>query len=87
MRAVFEKLETGRTLTKEDVDERWKEMAGNAGKHTRPVSLRKAVLTVAVDSSAWMYEMAGRKRTLLKQLKRAFGKDKISELHFRIGEI
>lgn len=84
---VFEKIERGRTLTREDVEERWKEVAGDAARHTRPVALRKATLTVFVDSSAWMHQMALRKRTVLKQLKRAFGKDKISGIHFRIGEI
>ena len=87
VKAVFEKLEAGKTLTKEDVEERWKDIAGNAARHTRPVALRKSTLTVFVDSSAWMQEMTMRKRPILKQLKRAFGKDKISGIHFRIGEI
>lgn len=87
VKAVFERIERGRTLTKEDVEERWKEIAGDAARHTRPVALRRATLTVFVDSSAWMQQVTIRKRTLLKQLKRAFGKDKISGIHFRIGEI
>ena len=87
VKAVFERLERGKTLTKEDVEERWRKIAGNAALHTRPVSLRKSTLTVFVDSSAWMQEMTLRKRTVLKQLKREFGKDKISGIHFRIGEI
>ena len=61
---------------------------GEAGvKHARPVSLRKGVLTVFVDSSGWMHEMSFQKRKLLKQLKRVFGKDKILGIQFRIGEI
>ena len=87
VKAVFERIERGRTLTKEDVEERWKEIAGDAARHTRPAALRRATLTVFVDSSAWMQHVTIRKRTLLKQLKRAFGKDKISGIHFRIGEI
>ena len=87
VKAVFERIETGKSLTKEDVEARWKEMAGNAAKHTHPASLRKTILTVLVDSSAWMQEMTLRKRILLKQLKTAFGKDKISGIHFKIGEI
>jgi predicted nucleic acid-binding Zn ribbon protein len=88
VKAVFEKLEREKTLSKEDVEERWKEIAGvGAAKHTRPVTLRKEVLTVFVDSSTWMQEMSLNKRKLLKQLKRAFGKDKISGIHFKIGEI
>ena len=87
VKAVFEKLEREKALTREDVEERWKEIAGDAARHTRPVSLRKTNLTVFVDSSAWMQEMAIRKRILLKQLKSAFGKDRISGIQFRIGEI
>ena len=87
VKAVFERIETGKSLTKEDVETRWKEIAGNAAKHTHPASLRKTILTVLVDSSAWMQEMTLRKRILLKQLKTAFGKDKISGIHFKIGEI
>ena len=87
VKTVFERLEREKTLTREDVEDRWKEIAGNAARHTRPVSLRKSTLTVFVDSSAWMQEMAIRKRIVLKQLKRAFGKDRISGIHFRIGEI
>jgi predicted nucleic acid-binding Zn ribbon protein len=87
VKSVFERLEAGKTLTKEDVEARWKEIAGNASRHTYPASLRKSTLTVLVDSSAWLQEMTMRKRILLKQLKTAFGKDKISGIHFRIGEI
>jgi predicted nucleic acid-binding Zn ribbon protein len=44
------------------------------------------VLTVCVDSSSWMQEMSMQKRRILKRLKSIFGKDRISELHFKIGE-
>jgi predicted nucleic acid-binding Zn ribbon protein len=87
VKSVFESMERARTLTREDVEERWKELSGDAARHTRPAALRKTVLTVFVDSSAWMHQMSIRKRNLLKQLKRSFGKDKISGIHFKIGEI
>ena len=88
VKAVFERLEREKTLTREDVEERWKTIAGFSGaKHTRPAALRKGVLTVFVDTSGWLQEMSMRKRKLLKQLKSVFGKDKISGIHFKIGEI
>ena len=87
LKAVFERLEREKDLTKEDVEERWRRLAGDAARHTRPVSLRKSTLTVFVDSSSWMQEMVLRKRMILKQLKRTFGKDRISGIQFRIGEI
>ena len=88
VKAVFEKLEREKTLTREDVETQWKELVGDSGVgHARPVSLRKGVLTVFVDSSGWMHEMSLRKRKLLKQLKRVYGKDKILGIQFRIGEV
>jgi predicted nucleic acid-binding Zn ribbon protein len=88
LKMVFAKLESEKTFTKEDIEGQWKEIVGEvAAKHTRPASLRKGVLTVFVDSSGWTQEMTLRKRKILKQLKRSFGKDKISGIHFRIGEI
>ena len=88
VKSIFEKMEREKTLTREDVETHWKELVGEAGiKHARPVSLRKGVLTVFVDSPGWMHEMTLQKRKLLKQLKRVFGKDKILGIQFRIGEI
>jgi predicted nucleic acid-binding Zn ribbon protein len=88
VRTVFEKLQREKTLTREEVEERWKNLVGDTGaKHTYPASLRKGTLVVFVDSSGWMQEMAFAKRKLLKQLKRTFGKDKILGIQFRIGEV
>lgn len=84
---VFLEIESKKTISKEEVDACWGSLVGDAGlKHTKPVSLRKGVLRVFVDSSAWMQEMAMRKRIILKGLKRTFGKDKISEIQFKVGE-
>ena len=87
IKSVFERLENEKTFSKEDIESQWKGMVGVSGaSHTRPASLRKGVLTVFVDSSGWLQEMAMQKRKILKQLKRQFGKDKISGIQFRIGE-
>ena len=87
VKTVFARLENEKTFSKEDIEEQWKVFVGPAGaKHTRPASLRKGVLTVFVDSSGWMQEMSLQKRKILKQLKRQFGKDKISGIQFRVGE-
>jgi predicted nucleic acid-binding Zn ribbon protein len=87
VKSVFARLENERTFSKEDIEDQWKTMVGASGaNHSRPASLRKGVLTVFVDSSGWMQEMSMQKRKILKQLKRQFGKDKISGIQFRIGE-
>lgn len=88
VKSVFRQIESGKTLVREDVENRWKELVGESGfKHSRPVTLRKNILTVTVDNPGWLQEMSMKKRMLLKRLKMTFGKDKISKIHFKIGEL
>ncbi len=87
LKSVFAKIESEKTFSKEDVNGFWKELAGEDGfRHSRPSDFKKKVLTVRVDNSVWLQELTIRKRYILKGLKKRFGKDKIAELHFRIGE-
>ena len=87
VKSVFAKLEGQKGLVKEEVEMAWKKLAGEEGfKHSRPVSLRKKVLGVYVDSSAWLEDLVMRKRFFLKGLKRMLGKDRIGEIRFKIGE-
>ena len=87
LKAVFEKLEGEKTYTREDIEERWKEIVGEAGfKHSRPVVFRKGVISVRVDNSVWLQELVMKKRKILKGLQRDLGKDKISDIQFKIGE-
>lgn len=87
LRNVFAQWEGRKALFKEDMDSCWKSLAGEgAFRHSRPFDLKRKVLTVRVDNSAWMQDLVMRKRQLLKGLKRKFGKDKIAEVRFRIGE-
>ena len=84
---VVRRLEKEKNPSKETIDLEWKTVAGDSAfKHSRAASLRKKVLTIRVDSSAWLQELDLQKRKLLKGLKRVFGKDRISEIRFKIGE-
>ena len=84
---VFKNLEGTTNPYQEDMESLWKELVGQDGfSHSRPVAIRKKVLNVLVDNSSWMQELSMRKRNILKGLKRKLGKDRISEIHFRIGE-
>lgn len=84
---VFERLEKEKDLSRESIEGVWGAQVGEAGvQHSKPASLKKGILTVRVDSPAWMQELTMRKRAILKGLKRALGKDRISEIHFKIGE-
>jgi predicted nucleic acid-binding Zn ribbon protein len=88
LKSVFTQLESKHTLSKEAVDRSWREAVGERGfNHSRPSHIRKGVMTVSVDSSTWMQELSMRKRELLKGLKRELGKDRISEIRFKIGEL
>jgi predicted nucleic acid-binding Zn ribbon protein len=89
LKDVFEKLSVERlALTREDVERCWKDLVGGGGlKHSKPAVLKRGVLTVFVDSSAWLQELSMKKRGLLKGLKRKFGKDKISEIQLKVGEV
>lgn len=49
-------------------------------RHTKCVSLRQGMLTVNVDSSAWLYELSQKKEDLLHKLG-------IKDIRFRIGEV
>ena len=87
LKSVFANLEDKQKLSKEDIEAVWKNLVGEVGfKRSRPVTLRKQILTVFVDSSGWMQTLTMKKRNLLKGLKRALGKDRISEIRFKIGE-
>jgi predicted nucleic acid-binding Zn ribbon protein len=87
IKGVFERMDKERGLSRESIDDHWREIVGEKGfEHSKPAALRKGVLLVRVDSSAWLQDLVMRKRALLKGLKRALGKDRISEIQFRIGE-
>jgi len=75
-------------LTEEEVALLWGEAAGEkASRHSRPVAFIKAVLTVNVDGSSWLYELTTRKREIIKKLESKFAGKKVKEIRFRIGEI
>ena len=87
LKSVFTELENRKLSSQEEIEGLWKSLVGEMGfKHSRPATIKKNILTVRVDSSTWMQELSMRKRQLLKGLKRDLGKDRISEIQFRIGE-
>lgn len=86
VRSVFGEIEQKKSA-REALDDAWKEVAGEkAYKHSRPSAVRKNVLKIRVDSSGWLQELTIQKRKLLKGLKRLLGRDRIHEIHFKIGE-
>ena len=87
VKSVFSKIEMAAVCSKDEVERAWRNVIGEKGSgHSRPANFKKGALTVRVDSSVWLQELSQRKRHLLKALKRELGKDKISEIHFKIGD-
>ena len=85
---VFANLESAANPSRESIELLWKELVGEDGfRHSRPVAIRKNILNVIVDNSVWMQELAMQKRSILKGLKRKLGRDRISEINFKIGEL
>lgn len=88
LQSVFAEFEKNKNFTREDIQKKWAEIAGtSAAKHSRPVVYRKNILTIHTDSPAWMHDLTLRKRSILKQLKRVFGKDRIAEIQIKIGDV
>ena len=85
LRDVISHLD-GKKVSEEEVRGVWAEAAGPGSRHSSPISLSQRVLKVHVDSPGWMQELTLQKRKVLKKLQSHFGKDKIQEIHFRIGE-
>ncbi len=84
---VLSALKRQKGFTKEEIADFWKRVVGETGfKHSRPASLRKKILGVCVDSSVWLEELTVKKRFILKKLKTELGREKISEIRFKIGE-
>ena len=87
LKTVFEKMESGKNVTREDIEEKWKTIVGETGfSHSRPVVFRNRILSVRVDNSVWLQDLVMKKRKILKGLQRELGKDKISDIQFKIGE-
>ena len=87
LKSVFEKIESKDLLSRDQIEEAWKSIVGErAASHSRPSTIRNGVLTVQIESSVWMQELDFQKRSILKGLKKRFGKDRISEIRFKIGE-
>ena len=54
-------------------------------KHAQPLCLEKKILTLNVDSPAWMYSLNLKKARLLKTLQEKVGSDVIKEIRLKIG--
>jgi len=88
VKGVLKGLGGGGRLTEEEMSRAWRSAAGKrAAGHSRPVSLRKALLVVNVDGSGWLYELTLKKKEILEKLEGSLKGKKIRYIRFRIGEV
>jgi len=85
---VIKKLDTKTHGAREEILGAWQRISGEKVlAHTRPVAIKRKVLTIEVDSSTWLYELSIGKKKMLDAMKKAVGSDKIEDIRFRMGEI
>ncbi len=84
---VIDGLSGKERVGEEEIDEAWRNAAGDAAaRHAKPVSFKKGSLVINVASSSWLYELSVRKKELMVSLEAQLKGRKIKELRFRIGQ-
>jgi predicted nucleic acid-binding Zn ribbon protein len=85
---VIKSLSGKGRVSEEEINDAWRKACGDkAAGHTKPVSIKKSVLTVNVDGSGWLYELTIKKKKLLEKLDGKIRGKNLKVLRFRIGEI
>lgn len=66
----------------------WNEIVSSPiSEKTKPVEVKRGVLKVLVESSAWMNELQLMKAELIEKIEHRFGKNKIRDIRFCLGRI
>lgn len=85
---VIKKLDAKTHGQREDVVKAWHDAIDkDAATHTKPVAIKKNILTIEVDSSSWLYILSLKKKSILASMQKTAGKEKVEDIRFRIGEI
>jgi len=85
---LIKKLDTKARGSIKEVVQAWQEaVEAKAISHTKPVAIKKNILTIEVDSSTWLYFLSLEKKSILERMRKILGKEKIEDIRFRIGEI
>jgi predicted nucleic acid-binding Zn ribbon protein len=88
IKQVISKLDTKTHGLRQVIIRTWQDaVEPKAMPHTRPMAIKKNILTIEVDSSTWLYFLSLNKRNILEKMNRALGKKRINDIKFRIGEI
>jgi len=85
---IIKKIEKQGPGKKEIISHAWEQaVGGKAITHSRPVEVKKGILVIEVDSSAWLYDLTVKKQFLLGELKKKLEAYNIKDIRFRIGDV
>lgn len=75
-------------ITQYTIHDRWVELVGERlATHTSPRALRKGVLTVMVDNSAWLNELSFMRADLVRQINSGLGKRLVMGIRMFAGKV
>ena len=84
---VIRDIQKQQLTPKEDIEDIWRRcVKKNVAKHTKASFLKKGVLYINTENSAWRYELSIKKEDAIKKLKK-ISKNKIKDVRFKVGEI
>lgn len=81
---VIESLSLKKPVSKRNIPEAWKSVAGEQGIHCAVQDFQKGMLRVHVDSSARMFELSTRKNELIKNLQKEI--PDLIDIIFKVGK-
>lgn len=83
---VLEDLGHSATARALRIADHWEEAVGaEVARHSRPISIRREVLEVAVDSSVWCQQLQLRVPEILAALRAAVGEDAPEQVWLRVN--
>ncbi len=84
--AVIGKMAVKEIDKSKKIDRIWENTLGKQEyKHTRLEGINVGVVSVLVDSPAWLYQMRVRKRRILERLQKEI--ENIKDIKFKIGRV
>lgn len=86
--AVLKRRGMGDAGEQASVQAVWAKAVGeNVARHARPDTFKGGLLTVIVDNSTWMNQLAMLHETLLAQINGLLAAEKVKDLRFRLGNV
>lgn len=76
-----------RVRSQNDLDQAWRDVAGDLAKRSRVGGMRRGVLEITVSHSTLVQEMSFHKARLLTGLAERLPEQEISDLRFRVGVV